>query len=287
MRRNESNGIIVVKDKKLISRHDYEDHEILKENLRAISSFIEKNNTRQLPTFIAVAPRSIDVNTEALPIFFPQNYGKLEYRELYSFIPKSSLIDTYQALKNNYDDFYNTDHHWTTNGAYLAYVEIAKKLGVEPYPIDYFNIETVSKDFLGTSFSRSGLFDFKNKDSILLYRFENDDNLTIKSGEKFLNLYDTTALKTNDKYRVFLGGNADLLQIRNQEKKPKLLLIKDSFANSVIPFLSLHFDIDVIDLRYYIDSVSSHIEKNDFDSVLLLYGIDTIATEESCYRVEK
>ena len=91
-----------------------------------------------------------------------------------------------------------------------------------------------------------------------------------------------------DKYKVFLSGNTDLLHIKNEDTDlPKLLLIKDSFANSLIPFLALHYDIDVIDLRYYKSSVIDYMGENNFDAVLLLYGIDTLCTDISCINILK
>ncbi len=291
LRRQESNGIFIVKDKILIPRHDYENHQILNDNLYSIARFIEENNSTNLPSYIVIAPRSFDVNKEMLPNYFPSSYGEAEYKELYNTISNSSIINTLTSLSNaneaGIQTFYNTDHHWTTHGAYIAYLEIAKKLDIEPYPIDFFNIQTASTDFLGTSFARSGLYDFKGKDKIVLYRYENDSKINISNNGKEIQLYDFSVLETSDKYRIFLRGNTDILKIRNQEEKPRLLLIKDSFANSLIPFLALHYDIDVIDLRYYKKSLSSYISSNDFDTALIIFGIDTIATEPSCRNIEK
>ena len=285
--RKECNNILVVKNNKLISRHDYASDNTLKENLTAISNFIKRNNSTNVKTYIVVAPRSLDVNKKDLPIYFSQNYGANEFTEVIKTIPKEFLITPLKNSSNENNTFYNTDHHWTTHGAYLAYLEIANRLGIDAYKLNFFNIETVSTDFLGTSFKKSGLYDFNTNDNIVLYRCKNDEKISIQSNGEIKSLYDFSALETSDKYRVFLGGNSNLLKIRSQENKPKLLLIKDSFANSTIPFLALHFDIDVIDLRYYINSVSEYISNNEFDIILLLYGIDTLATESSCQKVEK
>ncbi|MBR2387563.1 MAG: hypothetical protein IKB02_02200 [Clostridia bacterium] len=287
--RIEANGIIVINNKVLIPRNDYSNNQILHDNLKAIATFIESNKSNGLPSYIVVAPRSLDVNKEKLPICFSNDYGTAEYDALYNTIKKQNLIDTLPCLTKNVKEknFYNTDHHWTTHGAYIAYLEITNRLGIEPYPIDFFNVDIVSTDFLGTSFSRSGLYSFDDKDTIVLYRYKNDDKIIITRNGKERPLYDFSALEHSDKYRIFLGGNTDILEIRNQEAKPKLLIIKDSFANSVIPFLTLHFDIDVIDLRYYKNSLSSYISSNDFEAVLLLFGIDTLATETSCINIRK
>ena len=59
----------------------------------------------------------------------------------------------------------------------------------------------------------------------------------------------------------------------------KLLLIKDSFAHCLAPFLSYNYsDIVMIDLRYYKLSVSDLIKEEKCDDVLFVYGIDNICT---------
>ena len=97
-----------------------------------------------------------------------------------------------------------------------------------------------------------------------------------------------SALERKDKYQIFLGGNTDILKIRDTEKeKPRMLLIKDSFANCLIPFLALHYDIDVIDLRYYKSSLKNFMENKTFDTILIVYGIDTLSGEVSCSNIAK
>ncbi len=291
--RNECNGIIIADEGQLISRHD-EKANVLSSNLDAISSFFESHG--DLPSFLLVAPRAIDVEKENLPSLFYEDYGKNSYDVLHERIANEKLIEIQEQLKNlsqnGEQTWYATDHHWTTRGAYETYLCLCKKLGKSAYSPEYFNVECVTKDFLGTSFSRSGLPESHlNADTIELYRYSGDDDIEViypTAKKTVYGFYDMTALERKDKYQIFLGGNTDLLQIRDPSKgKPRMLLIKDSFANCLIPFLALHYDIDVIDLRYYKSSLKKFTENKTFDTILVVYGIDTLGSQGSCAHITK
>ena len=172
-------------------------------------------------------------------------------------IPAVCIQSKYSLFRSNNNElsyYYNTDHHRTTYGAYLVYLEVCKKLKIEPYPESYFAKESVCTDFYGTSFFRSRLPRFAVlPDSIELWRYPEDESITLtiqdtkKSSKGF---YDFSKLDTADKYAVFLGGNYAHANVTSSPDKPTLLLFKDSFANAVIPFLALHFNIDIVDPRY-------------------------------------
>ena len=73
-------------------------------------------------------------------------------------------------------------------------------------------------------------------------------------------IYDLTKLEMKDKYAVYFGGNYGKITIKNPEAEGKgsLLIIKDSYANSMVPYLLDHYEqITMIDLRYYNESVLS------------------------------
>ena len=292
--RSETNGIIIAKDGYLISRHDRKELNTLKTNCNSISLFIEKQKNNNIPAFVFVAPRSIDVNEEMLPTFYNSSITKESYKILNQSISSEYLIDIKDELKERSGDeyiWYRTDHHWTATGAYYAYLSIGEKLLYEPQPKEAFTIDTATDSFLGTSFSRLGIDNFRTKDSIELYRYNNDDSFLITeptTNKTTTGLYNFNALTEFDKYKVFLCGNTDILQVRDTTKnKPRLLIIKDSFANSIVPFLAIHYDIDMIDLRYYKGSVQNYIEENGFECVLILYGIDTLASDISCSNILK
>lgn len=177
--------------------------------------------------------------------------------------------------------FYKTDHHWTTQGAYEAYLQICKKLEITPYGREFFNIETATDEFLGTAYARACLpVGMVSADQIELYRYDGDNDVTVadvRTGESKNGFYRIETLRGADKYAVFLGGNYAHLRIEGNIQKPKLLLIKDSFANSVVPFLALHYDIEMIDPRYCTHAyLREQLTRNDVDRILFLISSDTI-----------
>lgn len=171
--------------------------------------------------------------------------------------------------------YYKTDHHRTTKGAYLLYVEVCKKLEITPYEESYFKKETVCDDFYGTTFFRSCLpKNAVTPDSIELWRYESDSEIQLKADGKncgFKGFYDLSKIAGTDKYAVFLGGNYAQVSIKSDQKKPTLLVIKDSFANAVIPFLALHFNIEMLDSRYMtVTEMQRAVDSMNFDHSLFL-----------------
>ena len=262
--KQESNGVIVT-DEALIARSN-ENIQAIKANLDAISAV--ENAALYVP------PSSQDVFK-----------SPLTHSSIASILPADVAKD-FNALCESGEQYiyYKTDHHWTTKGAYIAYTQICDRLSLTPYPEEYFTKETVSTDFRGTSFSRSCLPKFAAKpDDIVLYRYADDEKITVvnnENGAGFNGFYQTQHLSTTDKYRVFLGGNYAHISILNQTQKPKLVLVKDSFANSLVPFLTLHFDIEMIDPRYCSKSfLHEQLERKDVDNIMVLLSLDTLSSD--------
>lgn len=224
--KSQINGV-VVSDGILAARS--KDAESTSNALENIESLCQKKPKVYIP------PSSIQVFSQSLPQSLKKEIG---------------------ATAHNFPEntYYKTDHHWTADGAYIAYTEICKILGVDAYSESFFKKEIAATDFRGTAFARSCLPEsMVTPDTVTLYRYEGDTDVKIychDSGALRYGFYDLHALADADKYRVFLGGNYARLSVTGEGEKPRLVLIKDSFANSVIPFLALHFDIEVIDPRY-------------------------------------
>jgi len=290
--KQENNRVLLSSDA-LVDLNIPTDTKILEKNISAINEFARDNQINE-KALIFCAPRSIDVNASAIGFDFSHSqnelYGELSALQINTHDLLTPLADAQKAHGNAW---YATDHHWSTHGAYLAYREILDACGESAYDEDFFDIKDVSRSFLGTTYSKSGIKKF-SKDTISLYRFEGDEEFELEYvAEKKTQsgFYDFEKLEKKDKYAVFLGGNFAEIKIKrvdsNQESRPRLLLIKDSFANSVIPFLSLHFDIDVIDPRYFGSSLSEKIKNTDYDKILILCGIDTLATDNFFANISK
>ena len=108
------------------------------------------------------------------------------------------------------------------------------------------------------------------------------DKLIADGRELDFGIYDESKLSTKDKYAYFLGGNYGRLKIENCGGKGHLLIVKDSFANCLIPFLLPHFDtVTVIDPRFFVGSVSEIITEEAVTETLVLYGADTFMEEKT------
>jgi hypothetical protein len=180
--------------------------------------------------------------------------------------------------------YYHTDHHWTTHGAYVGYQAYCDAAGLSPIPEADFQKTCVTTDFHGTIFSK--LHDSTVPgDAITLY--ENPANrLTVSypdTGEVTDTLYNRDYLAQKDKYSMFLNNLHPLVEITNEtaDSDRQLVLIKDSYANSMVPFLVNHYQkIYVFDTRYYRFGPSSFINEHpEVTDVLLLYNMNTIDTD--------
>ena len=288
----ELGGILLGKDGYLIPRNEYDDLLVARNNLTACRAFLDRMTDAGIPTTVAIAPRPIDALSAYLPALYDPTRASAIYGPIHNTLPEAVDLTTplREAADGGASVFYHTDHHWTTDGAYLSYTKLAPALGIEPLPKEDFSRVTMSHDFLGTSYSATGLLSWDTPDQIVLYRYEGDARMTVcvvETGEAFSGFYREEYLEQKDQYRIFLGGNYAHLSIRNPDvpELPTLLLIKDSFSNSLIPFLSRHFQLEVIDPRYVTESVAEQIIALSPDQVLLLWGADTLATNPSLRKL--
>lgn len=180
--------------------------------------------------------------------------------------------------------YYHTDHHWTTHGAYVGYQAYCSAAGLSPIPEADFQKTCVTTDFHGTIFSK--LHDSTVPgDAITLYEYP-ANQLTVSypdTGEVTDTLYNRDYLAQKDKYSMFLNNLHPLVEITNAsaDSDRQLVLIKDSYANSMVPFLVHHYQkIYVFDTRYYRFGPSSFINEHpEVTDVLLLYNMNTIDTD--------
>ncbi len=293
------NGGIIFGENCLTARNDKPDMDNLKVNLDAANKFTAAIEKEGIPTIFAPAPRRSDVCIDDLPA----TYGELSQNKLWEVIDSegATFKGNYKNLRNHLrnlsklgdDLFYRTDHHWNTLGAYNAYMKIWESLpdsmteGKLPRNLKNFTLETVTEEFYGTSYSSSGA-SWIEPDSINLYRFEGDDTIPVTNldnGETYEGLYRFEYLDVRDKYSVFLGENVGRLMIGTGDR-PTILMIKDSYAQSVAPFLAADFDILMVDPRSYkTGSIYRLTLEESPDAVVILMNADTLTTSSVLYSL--
>ncbi|MEG2322225.1 MAG: DHHW family protein [Bacilli bacterium] len=243
-------------------------------------------NNKDIKMNLMLVPNSISINSSKLPFLATSYDQKGLITDIYDKVNFDSInvYDTiYDANRNN-QMYYRLDHHWTSTGAYLAYLEYCKANGLEPN-LNY-KIKTVTDDFNGTLYSKANIYNMK-ADHIDIYEYNNNLNV-IYNDHTTNSLYEEKYLSVKDKYSYFLDNNHALIKIINKDvKTSKLLVIKDSYANSFIPFLVNNYEeVHVIDPRYYNMSISDYIKENKIDNVLFLYNLTSIDNNTGVFNLK-
>lgn len=206
-------------------------------------------------------------------------------------LQQTSFSDIRSLLLNessNSQLYFKTDHHWTMEAAYLAYTAWCKMHGNAAPPLAQFSPKCVSERFFGTLYSKAP--DFRAQpDRLFLPSDIPDAEITIDA-KPADSIYDWSKLETKDKYGVYFGGNFGRIDIhaKNSSDSGTLLVIKDSFANSLIPFLMADYaHIIMIDFRYYNRPLSGLIQEIQPDETLILYEISNFAQDTNFFKILK
>lgn len=283
------NGIYITDDRmyEKLPGPDYDEIDL---SVNSINKFAEMYDTK---TFIMIAPTSAGIYKDELEPYLPQVDQKKLINEIYGkFADNVHKIDIFSAMYSARDEYiyYRTDHHWTSKGAFTAYKAAARKMGLPCY--EDYDVEKAADDFRGTFYSKC-LYDGIKPDQIDIFKPGNNVmaySLTLNDGineEYARDIYFPEFLETNDKYCLFLGHNRALTKIKtNADTKRKLLLIKDSYANSFVPFLIQNYsEISVIDLRYVKTCITDYADPNEFDHTLFLYNASTFSIDKNIKNV--
>lgn len=283
--KQEINGVYTADDKMILTFKDYDKSDVQK-SLDALSGFAERMG--DTPVYFMLAPTAQEMNTAVMPSYGGYLSEKAFIDECYKNTSGVTTIDCLSYLSGHKDEyiFYRTDHHWTSLGAYYAYCAAAKSLGYSAYGLNSFNIETASSSFRGTLFSKT-LDNSVTPDSIDFYHLTSGDpavKMEVNDGEnitEYDDLYVRSYLDTKDKYAAFTGTNMPLIDITTDVDNGKsLLLIKDSYAHSLVPFLSKHYSrITMVDMRYINAGLDLMVDLDSYSQVLVTYNAISFADD--------
>lgn len=290
--KRENNDIIFGKENYLFKKFTTFNDEMLENNLNSIITFTNNYN-KEVDFFII--PNSYAVYDELTPRYLPLVDQLSLINSINSYLSLKSndhinTINVAEELLKNKDDYiyYKTDHHWTSYGAYLAYLTYMDYLGLEI--VDINNLEKITiNNFLGTYYNRSKYF---KADSDLI-TYYNILGLHIEiDGKEQLSLMDLDKFKGSDKYSAFLWGNNGLTKVINENiseerKGSSILIFKDSYANSFIQFLSYNYEIiDIIDLRYFKESIRNFMKDKDYNEILIMYSFNNLSSDINIRRLK-
>jgi len=255
--KKEINGIYLGQDGYLFSESQATaEWDVLEEKM--IKEFGQENVSR------IHVPNAGAVYSEKMPvgIYFQQN--------------KDAVFENLDKHKEE-SIYFRTDHHWTMLGAYYAYEAWMKEKNRNPISIKDLKSYTLKDDFLGTHYGK--IHYAKQKDRMEFYDPGTNCTVVYDLGSSNIEgLYQKKFLNTEDAYRFFLDGNHSVVQIvtESEQEGGHLAVLKDSFANNFVPFLTLHYKkITVIDPRYFRLDISEWLAKQDVDEILILAQDDT------------
>ena len=319
--RTEGHGVVYGKDHQLLEKlqvveskpsnsgTNVVEERNLKRSVDIMKSFLQMYD--QEITF-SLVPNAYAVLEDKVPYAFPGINQEEETQRIYQELSQTdeqlTTIDFTEVLKEHQDEYiyYRTDHHWTTLGAYYAYTEYCREKGLTPVELSELEKHEVS-DFYGTFYSKAKR-PGQPSDTITWYDVPIDNfsftanllqdkelsqlgEVVEQDGEELLSvdtLMDERKFQTRDKYAAFTWGNPGYAKITSSHnlnhtegKTSRLLIIKDSYANSMIPYLTYNYDeIVVVDLRYLSKSVKDLMQQ-DFDDIFVMYNFSTFLTENS------
>lgn len=286
--KEENRNILFGKDGYLIENTSGLSEENIPLNIAGISALAD---TGRFNVSVAIVPTAYEIHQDKLPLFAYTNaYGKLQ-KQLEKSLKKATVIDTQPKLKAHNKEYlyYRSDHHQTALGSYYTYNAMAKALGFTPYDLVDFTVEEMATDFYGTAYSTSG-FRKTKADTIYNYSlaipYECSVNFPLDK-QKMKSLYSKDKLKTHDKYAYYLDGNHAITEIKSAAVENKrIAIIKDSYAHSIVPFLTNHYsDIYMLDLRYYNGDVFKYLYDNNIKDVLFLYNQNTFMTDNNLSKI--
>ncbi len=282
--RKEIDHIYVAKEDYLIEQ--YAQPQNTQRIIDTLTRFYEKVSQAEVNINLMLVPTAVTIHKDLLPQNAPASNQLETAQSIYTAteIPKIDCTDCLFTGVSEGQLYYRTDHHWTTLGAYYGYLAFCAAKNLQPVSLTSLQKQTVTEDFAGTLYSKVNDYNHK-KDSITVYT-NPEDHLTVTytdTDEVSDSLYNFDYLTEKDKYSLFLSNIHSLIEIENQTSSSEdvLMLIKDSYANSIVPFLAHHYrKIYVFDTRYYKDGPSSFLsEHKEINDILLLYNMNTLDTD--------
>lgn len=275
-----------------------EDAENLSRNMRAMRNLKESLN---IPASVLAVPSTGYIMAGELPdVHLPYEDEKIRAAALETLdegriADRVNWIDVVPALSGasrSEQVYYRTDHHWTTSGAYEAYLVWAEQHGYPAPPRDAFSVQAYD-GFLGTTYAKVLLWGAK-PDEVEIWQYPMQMRVECMDADKGMvpvvsdTFYDMEQLEGYDPYAVFFGGNHSVVRIINEaeDAAERLLVIKDSYANCLVPFLARHYkEIVMIDPRYYRGMDEFLASEQPFDELLFVYGIQQLVRDEELGQI--
>lgn len=251
-----------------------------------VNELAQKLQSKGVTVISAPTPTAVGVLIEDE---YQQKLGSVSQVKIQEYInsrldPQVVAVDTVNALIDHNDEYiyFRTDHHWTALGAYYSYRAICESVGLEP--VDIETLEPWDQGtFRGSLYGRVQQPNKLRADTVTAYipkgdiRFETYNTDGYPSQRTILT--DASNRTEYEKYLVF-GTDYPMTHAENRSlpDAPNCIVVKDSFGNCFVPFLTQSFHhVYAIDYRkYYKEPIDKLIEKYNIDCVIIMPYITAV-----------
>ena len=187
-------------------------------------------------------------------------------------------INCYNALAEHNDEYiyYNTDHHWTSLGAYYAYTAFCEQTGQTPISLSALKTNTID-GFTGSFYTLTSNKGLKNNaDKVIYYTMPHDTSAVMieRMGSSPVNcdIYYPASTGGSLTYGVFCWGDTAKFVIKSDvDTGKKIAVVKDSYGNAFAPYLTANYDeVHLLDYRYYSGNLNDYLKSNGITEVIFL-----------------
>jgi len=228
--------------------------------------------------YLMLAPTQLEFDLSPYRNLADSQLETINY--VYSSLNGFNTVNVYDSLAEHRNEYiyFRTDHHWTQRGAYYAYCALCKAQGVTPASLDDMTVHTYS-GFLGYLFNQANVKEYAQfADDIEHFDFGKNYAITIKeknaNGKTVSYLSSMYRFPENStaNYGIFMGGDFSYIEIDTDAGNGRTaLIIKDSYANALIPLLTANYQkLIILDPRSYWGTVGEITAKNDIDDIIFV-----------------
>ena len=266
-------------------------------NTHAIIAFAEDHD---VPVCSVVIPTAAAVKQKTVPDNAPLFNQKEAIAEIGREMEgKVTAADVYSTLYQGYDEndeylYYHTTDRLTSLGGYRVYEAVAERLRLSPLPLRRFSKEYAVHGYYG-ELTESWGQNRVDGDILTLYRDTSTDNnylLELARADGSTADYDTMYpydRLEQDPFSIFLGGESagfELTMLGSREDR-ELLVFGDSSVQSVVPFLSEHYNrISYCNLEFASRNDLKNMDISQYDQVLFVYGIETYCDSQNIRKID-
>lgn len=231
----------------------------------------------------------------SMAITLPENFSgstnssdqKKAIDYMYSLIsPNVKKVDVYNTLLNHKNEYiyFRTDHHWTALGAYYSYRELMAAKGVAPAELTAFK-EYKFDGFLGSFYAESGQKPSlgNTPDYVMAYeptQLQKIHTYTASGEINYSIVSNGDVLSAANKYLTFVCGDHPYGVMTNPTitDGSSCLVIKESFGNAMVAYLTQHYqNVHVVDYRYisqvYSGTLNQFVSERGIQDVMFINNI--------------